>query len=133
LFDFLFPAAGNHHPTALNPQQRRKIMILTLKTDKGEVVAEWEIERDFGNIDHCIPASTMVSDIRSAYRRNKPPIVNEGDMQEYVAIFKDASRIEFEANGAIAAMEYAEYRGKLSGSCVDIVKRKAGGENECSF
>jgi hypothetical protein len=46
-------------------------MILILKNDQGQVLAEWEIERDFGNIDHCIPASTMVSDIRSAYRRHK--------------------------------------------------------------
>lgn len=46
-------------------------MRIKLTSDDGIVLEEWEIERDFGDIRHKNPASTMACDIVSAFKRWK--------------------------------------------------------------
>jgi len=47
-------------------------MRIKLTSNDGVVLEEWEIERDFGDLRYQMPASTMASDIVSAYKRWKP-------------------------------------------------------------
>lgn len=46
-------------------------MKLSLTTNDGELLEQWEIEVDFGDIRKPFPASTMTNDIISVYKRQR--------------------------------------------------------------
>ena len=56
-------------------------MYLTITTDAGNVVAQWEIELDFGDIRKPFPMQTMMDDVVSAYKRQKAKEVDADGVQ----------------------------------------------------